>query len=477
MGADSKNAPMNTEAFKDCDIRGTYPEQVNEDIFARVGRELGKVLATEARGGAERPAIVISGDGRHSTQTLMQATIRGLSASPIEILDLGYPLPTPAIYWAKEHLGAQASAIVTASHNPANWDGLKIMNGDLPPRPEDIHYLAEKAAVSDFVPPSGAGRVRTLNHIADDYMAALIARFRDRPLEGLKVVVDPGNGCLSGIASQVFRDLGADVIAIYDQIDGSFAERNPDCAVADNLLALVKAVRDEQADFGVGFDGDGDRIAVVDDKGRILGSERLAMLLFMNAVPLNGKNVILDVKCSMHLDRAITALGGTAIRCKSGHAYMKRMVLDEDAVAGVELSGHIFLGEISGRDDPLYSALALAGWLSGQDRRMSALVDEFPQMHMTDDIRVAMDKEQIERLLSECAKSFNGAEVQRIDGVRLVWPNGWLLVRRSITEPKVTIRLEGETLEDLSELGEDFSRRFPDLRREIGAALEEVRER
>ena len=464
-------APMTTEAFKDCDIRGTYPEQVNEDIFARVGREFGRLLAGEPHDAQTGPTIVISGDGRNSTHTLMEATIQGLSASSIDIVDLGYPLPTPAVYWAKDHLGAQASAIVTASHNPANWDGLKVMIGEMPPRPDDIRLLADRASASAEVPLSGPGRVRKLETVAEDYMAAMIARFNGQRLDGLKVVVDPGNGCMSGIASQVLRELGAEVVAIYDEIDPVFSQRNPDCAVAENLSVLVRTVVEEDAAFGVGFDGDGDRIAVVDDKGRLVGSERLAMILFEGAVPAGDRNVILDIKCSMHLDRAIAAHGGTACRCKSGHAYMKRMVLEEAAVAGVELSGHVFLGEINGRDDPLHTSLLLAGWLASQDRPLSAFVDAFPEMFMTDDIRIAMDKAEIDTLLADCAEGLAGAEVQKIDGVRLVWPNGWLLVRRSITEPKVTIRLEGETGADLRAIGETFSARFPFLRADIETAL------
>ncbi len=468
-------AAMNTDAFKDCDIRGTYPEQVNEDIFARVGREFGRMIVDAAPDGATRPAIVIGGDGRYSTHTLMQATIMGLSGQPIDIIDIGYPVPTPAVYWAKDHLAAQASAIVTASHNPANWDGLKVMNGEMPPRPEDIRLLAERASADAAVPASGPGRARKLETVVEAYMQALIERFREPSLAGLKVVVDPGNGCMSGVASQVFRALGAEVVALFDEIDGSFSQRNPDCAVAENLAVLVATVVEEKAHFGIGFDGDGDRIAVVDDKGRILGSERLAMLLFKGAVPPAGRSVILDIKCSMHLDRAIAALGGTALRCKSGHAHMKRMVLEERSAAGVELSGHVFLGEINGRDDPLHTSLLLAGWLAAQDRPVSAFVDAFAPMFMTDDIRIAMDKAEIDRLLADCAQGFDGAEVQKVDGVRLVWPNGWLLVRRSITEPKVTIRLEGETGDDLDRIGAAFAGHFPALSGDIDAALAKFR--
>ncbi|MDJ1017916.1 MAG: hypothetical protein QNJ35_15515 [Paracoccaceae bacterium] len=470
------SAPMNTEAFKDCDIRGTTPDQVNADIFSRVGREFGRLLAKDAAEGRSGGTIVIGGDGRHSTPDLLAATIRGLAGSEVQIIDLGACVPTPTIYWAKEHLGAHASAIVTASHNPPHWNGLKVMRGKMPPRPEDILFLADTASENDEIPSSSQSRAESMGTIVKDYMHALRERFGSQSLEGLKVVVDPGNGCLSGIASGMFRELGADVVALHDRIDADFSERNPDCAVAENLADLVKAVKDESADFGIGYDGDGDRLAVVDDTGRLLGSERLAMLLFQGAVPLgDGDKAILDIKCSMHLERAIAALGGAAIRCKSGHAYMKRMVLETGAVAGVEVSGHVFLGAINARDDPLHTSLLLAGWLARQNSPMSAFVDEFPKMFMTSDIRVEMGKEDIDQLLADCALGLAGADVQEIDGVRLVWPHGWLLARRSITEPKVTIRLEGETSEDLMRIGTVFTDRFPFLREQIASALAKSR--
>ncbi|MDJ0821338.1 MAG: hypothetical protein QNJ09_05930 [Paracoccaceae bacterium] len=473
MTANTPQAAMNTDAFKDCDIRGTTPDQVNEDIFARVGRDFGQLIA-------DAPAeatVVIGGDGRHSTPALMAAAIKGLSASPIGILDLGNRVPTPVVYWAKAHFNAHASAIVTASHNPPHWNGLKVMRGDLPPRPEDISVLADKAAANSAVSDATHARIETVEGIVQDYISALLEEFGAQPLNGLRIVVDPGNGCLSGVASHVLAELGADVIALHDRIDADFSERDPDCAVAENLADLMRTVTAEGAHFGVGFDGDGDRLAVIDDTGRLLGSERLAMLLFQGAVPL-GKDatVILDNKCSMHLDRAIAALGATAIRCKSGHAYMKCMVLERAAIAGVELSGHIFLGAIEGRDDPLYTTLLLAGWLARAGRPMSSFVDTFPKMHMTSDIRIEMSKEDIDSLLADCAKGYDGADIQTIDGVRLVWPQGWLLVRRSITEPKVTIRLEGETGADLLKIAKAFTDRFPQVRKEIETAVVGLRD-
>ncbi|RYH07854.1 hypothetical protein [Tropicimonas sp. IMCC6043] len=463
-------APMNTVAFKDCDIRGTFPDQVNADIFARVGREFGRLLAAGPR--ADGDTVVLGGDGRHSTPELLAALLRGLATAPIGIVELGPRVPTPAIYWAKHQYGAQASAICTASHNPPQWNGLKVMNGELPPTPEDIKFLAEKASETAEIAPESPARIRRVEDVVGDYMQAMVQSFGGQSLAGLKVVVDPGNGCMSGVASKVFADLGAEVTALFDHIDGSFTERNPDCALPETLVTLVRTVKETGSDFGVAFDGDGDRIAVVDDTGRILGSERLAIILFKGAVQCNpGDTVILDIKCSMHLERAVSALGGTPRRCRSGHAYMKRMVLEHDAIAGVELSGHIFLGEIQGRDDPLHTALRLAGWLARQDRKLSAFVDELPEMFMSEDIRIGMETPDIDALLEDCAAGLAGAEVQRIDGVRLVWPRGWLLVRRSITEPKVTIRLEGDGAEDLRRIGGLFSERFPQLKGDVEMAL------
>jgi phosphomannomutase/phosphoglucomutase len=332
MAQRTDTPPMNTEAFKDCDIRGTTPDQVNADIFARVGREFGKLVAGEDAEGP--PRVVIGGDGRHSTPDLLAAAIRGLAGSPIEIVDLGTCVPTPTIYWAKDHLGTQASAIITASHNPPHWNGLKVMRGTWPPRPEDILFLAEKAGENEALPATSPARRVKVETIVQDYMTAMIKAFGAQSLGALKIVVDPGNGCLSGVASHVFRELGAEVIALHDRIDADFSERNPDCAVPEHLVALVDAVRSEAADFGVAFDGDGDRLAVVDDTGRLLGSERLAMLLFEGAVPLGAQDVvILDNKCSLHLDRAIAAHGATGSEgAASAGAFEALTPAEQDAL-------------------------------------------------------------------------------------------------------------------------------------------------
>jgi phosphomannomutase/phosphoglucomutase len=272
----------------------------------------------------------------------------------------------------------------------------------------------------------------------------------------------------------VFRELGADVLALHDHLDGSFPERGPDCAVPENLAALMRAVQDSGAHLGVAFDGDGDRIAVVDDQGRILPSEYLGMILLKGPFrPGRGAPVIIDLKCSMHLEELVKQLGGTPRRCKSGHAYMKEMVLEQGAVMGIELSGHVFLGILNGRDDPLYTALVLAAHLAESARPLSGLANELPGMIMTPDLRIPMAEEDIDHIIRTLQQGLEGARLEVLDGVRLVWENGWLLVRKSITEPKITIRWEGETLVDLETIGGVLVQNFHDLSPYVEEALEQ----
>jgi phosphomannomutase/phosphoglucomutase len=277
----------------------------------------------------------------------------------------------------------------------------------------------------------------------------MIERFTGHGIESLSIVLDPGTGCQSGVASEVFRELGAKVVALHDHLDGTFPERDPDCAIPEHLAPLMSTVRRFGADLGVAFDGDGDRIAVVDDQGRIIASEHLGMILLEGPLQIDsGMPVIIDLKCSVRLDRLVSRLQGRPVRCKSGHAYMKDMVIELGAIMGVELSGHIFLHSLKGRDDPLYSALILAEYLAKETRSLSFLVDALPRLIMTKDIRIPMSGEEMEQIIEGLKQGPEGARVEMLDGVRLVWDHGWLLARRSITEPKITIRWEGETAQD-----------------------------
>lgn len=461
---------MNTAAFKDCDIRGTYPAEVNESLFGHVGRAYAERVHASPFPELESGTIVLGGDARLSTPALRDALLAGLMTRPVHVIDIGR-VPTPVVYWAKARRRFQGSAIVTASHNPPSWNGLKLTNGPLPPTPEDIVSLADDLPPAAPIAKISGRRSEWLSATAD-YLDEQAQGFTGQGIDRLSVVVDPGGGCFAGVASGLFERLGAHVTALHDTIDGLFTRRHPDCAVPEHLTALSEAVVEQGADLGIAFDGDGDRIAVVDGRGRILGTERLAMILLGGVFDdVAGSSVILDIKCSMHLERKVGALGAEPVRCRSGHAYMKRQVLERRAVAGFELSGHVFLGQMDARDDPLCTSLLLMSWLGDTGHSLAELVDDLPPMYMTPDIRIAAPEDRIASLLAACAEGVGDAHVERLDGVRLVWPDGWVLARRSITEPKVTIRLEGETLESLHKIGALFCERFPDLRAPISEGI------
>ncbi|UCF91392.1 MAG: phosphomannomutase/phosphoglucomutase [Desulfobacterales bacterium] len=464
----------NRTAFKECDIRGKYPDEVDEALFRQVGFAFGRQVRQRSTEHLLKDTVVVGGDHRLSTPALKSNFLAGLSATGVKIIDLGV-IPTSVVYWAKSKRHVQASAAVTASHNPAEFNGLKIMNGDRPPTPEEILSLANSAEDGPAEAGAELHRIGEWADVIDEYQDEIVATFTSRGIESLAIVVDPGNGCQAGIASEVYTQLGARVTALHDRRDGLFRERHPDCAIPEHLAALVTAVRRTRADLGIAFDGDGDRLAVVDNRGRILGSERLGMILLRGPLRPQARDfIILDIKCSMQLERTAAELDGRPLRCRSGHAYMKKMVLDRQACMGVELSGHIFLQAIEGRDDPLYTSLLLSAYLAGQSSTLADWVDQLPQIYMTPDVRLPMASDKIDRIIDVCRQGFAGSQIETVDGVRLLWEEGWLLVRRSITEPKITLRIEGERPQDLRTISQRLATVFPELQGAMEAAVAQV---
>ena len=453
-------------AVKECDIRGPWPEEVDATFFEQAGRNFGATVAGGGFAGFNPATVVVGGDGRASTPTLRAALLAGLLAEGVDVFDVVGATPTPALYWVRQLLGAQAVAIVTASHSPPHWNGLKVMNGPLPPTPADVEAL-------DVAPPPRreAGRRHAIGSILDTYVAARIAPFAATGLSGLKVVVDPGGGCMSGVASRAFRELGADVDALHDELDPAFRQRHPDCAVPKHLTELAARVPAVGAAMGVAFDGDGDRLAVIDDRGRYVPAEKVAMLLVDGPLAVRpGDVVVLDIKASMQLERAVARRGGIPVRMKSGHAYMKRAVIERGAVLGSEVSGHLFFGALAGIDDPLFAALTLARWQAAGEVPLSARIDALPAFHLSPDLRLRIADAEIDALLASLPARFSDARVERIDGVRLVWPHGWLLARHSITEAACTLRFEGEDAAALAAIRTRFVAAYPALASALDAA-------
>jgi len=313
--------------------------------------------------------------------------------------------------------------------------------------------------------------VQALEGAVDEYLQERSSAFADRGVAALSVVLDAGGGCQAGVAARLFRTLGARVTAIHDELDPTFSRRHPDCAVPEHLEAMRAAVVRERADVGIAFDGDGDRLAVVDDRGRAASAEQVAMLLLEGAVRLPpGGPVILDVKSSMHLEERVRLAGGVPARCRSGHAFIKRAVITRGAALGAEVTGHVFLGELGGIDDPLHTALLLCAWLAASGRPLSAWIDALPRLSISPDIRIRMKPDELDALLEACPRRLSGA-ADLTDGIRLVWPHGWLLVRRSVTEQACTLRFEGRDPRDLEAVVDRFTGAFPELRDAVASAL------
>ena len=457
-------------ALRECDIRGPCGDEVNASLFALAGRNFARALATRRFPPLSAGTIIVGGDGRRSTPELREALVGGLVAGGASVFDAPGPHPTPALYWLREALQTQGVAIVTASHSPPDWNGLKVMNGPSPPTPKDVAALATEPPP----PVTGKGNRHVVEHAVDLYVAARIGPFSTRGLAGLPVVVDPGCGCQAGVATRAFAELDAWVTPLHDAVDPEFRGRHPDSAVPRHLTELAAKVVEAKAALGVAFDGDGDRLPIVDDRGRFVPAEKVAMLLIEGPLALQPHAVVvLDVKASMQLERAVTRRGGIAVRSRSGHAYIKRVVMGRNAVLGSEVSGHLFFGALNGIDDPLHAALLLIQWLVDGHGPLSARVDALPVFHLSPDLRLKIPAWDIDQLLASLPERFADAEIERIDGVRIVWPEGWMLARRSITEPVLTLRFEGVDAPSLQTIRQRFIAAYPALR----AAVEDATER
>lgn len=442
--------------FKACDVRGIYGEDLTEEIVYRIGRALGTMLAGNS--------VITGGDVRSSTTALKAELSRGLVESGAEVLDIGI-VPTPVFYFARHHLGVEPGVMVTASHNPPEFNGLKIVLGPLPITEDELTAVEDLANSGKF--RNGCGSVRTLA-IIPSYQSFIhsIARV-EQGAHLHKVVVDCGNGCNSGLAPDLFRRFGFHIEELYCTPDGIFPNRNPNSADPENLVELIRTVRSSKADVGVAFDGDGDRVAFVDDRGRFLNSDKAIVILARHLLSENpGERVVYDLKCSSVVPESIETAGGTAIPERSGHTFIKTRMIAEDALFGGEISGHYFHRKLGGGDDGIYSALLMANMLVSTGSRLSDLADAIRAYENTPDIRVPYAGNR-EGVIERLASAFPADRVSRLDGVKITFKGGWALARPSVTEPVITLRFEAETRSRLDEIIGDFLRPAPELEQHV----------
>ena len=441
--------------FKDCDIRGIYASEITAEDTYRIGRGLGAMLPKGA-------VFRVGGDVRTSTPELKEALIRGLAESGVNVDDLG-TIPTPALYYALANSNAAGGATVTASHNPPKYNGVKFMIGPTPVTRAVIDEL--KSIIDSAAYPGSAGSVTEVN-VLDDYLASLGARFRaSKPLH---VVIDAGNGAMSKIAPAAFRNAGYRVTELFCEPDGTFPNRDPNPAEYKHLAALCAKVTESGADFGVAFDGDGDRAVFVDEKGRAVINEKSLVLFIRKQLAAKPTPVIYDQKSSSVIRKATLEMGGTPVPERSGHAFIKKHFLEVGAAIAGEVSGHFFFGEL-GYDDGLYAALTMAEILCASEKTLSALADDIVCPPITPDMRVACAYGEQQSWLDrvEALAATLPCKALHLDGVRMEFEDGWILMRKSVTAEQITLRGEAETPERLKELLYTVAAVLPDTVRKV----------
>jgi len=435
--------------FRQYDIRGI----VGQDLTPAVARAVGLAAGSEARERLGRtPRLAVGRDNRPSGPELLGALTEGLLATGATVFSVEL-VPTPALYFAIHHLGADGGVQVTGSHNPPEFNGLKMVLSGLPFAGEDIQGLRRRIEADRFA----SGQGTTSSHdILDAYRAEIVRRVGrlERPV---RVVVDCGNGTGSVAAPQLLRELGAEVIELFCESDGTFPNHHPDPTVLENLHDLQELVRDRGAELGIAFDGDADRIGAVDERADVLFGDQLLIIFGRDLVRRlgPGQEVIFDVKCSDSVTEALTAAGARASMWMTGHSYIKKRMKETGAPLAGEMSGHMFFGppDYLGFDDALYAAARLLRIVSATRAPVSALLADVPRYVSTPEIRVNCGEERKVPVVQAAAAHFAARyETITIDGVRWRTPEGWGLIRASNTQPILVLRFEARTTDGLERI-------------------------
>jgi len=446
--------------FRAYDIRGIVGETLTEDVVEQIGQAVGS--ESQSRGAG---TIVVGRDGRLSGPSLQSALMRGLQISGMEVIDIGQA-PTPMIYFAAVHLKASSCVAVTGSHNPPDYNGLKIVAAGETLSADAIQDIRNRIVDGDLL--TGAGSLREMD-IQSDYIQRVVSDIKiGRPL---KLVVDCGNGVAGGVAPQLLRELGCEVAELYCEVDGTFPNHHPDPSKPENVAELREQVLHSGADLGLAFDGDGDRLGVIDSAGNLIFPDRQMMLYAQDLLSRNpGGEVIYDVKCTRNLPDIISKAGGKPTMWKTGHSFIKKKLKESGALLAGEMSGHIFFKERwYGFDDALYTAARLLEIVSATERSTEEIFGDLPDTVNTPELNIQFAEGEHYAFMDQLKQqaTFDGAEVNSIDGVRADYPNGWGLVRPSNTTPVLVLRFEADSENDIRQVQNAFRQELlkvqPDL--------------
>lgn len=437
------------EIFRACDIRGVVGQTLTKEVAYLIGRSFG-TLAQQKK----QTRVIVGRDGRLSGAFLIEALSQGLIESGCDVIDIGQ-VPTPVVYFATHELNTGTGIMVTGSHNPPDYNGFKMMLAGDTLAEDQIQVLWDLIQSQSFF--IGSGKVQFCPMI-ERYIKRVQSDIKlSRPLN---IVVDCGNGVAGILAEKLFSALGCHVIPLFCEVDGRFPNHHPDPGQPSNLQDLIRVIKQEKADLGIAFDGDGDRLGIVTNEGEIIWPDRVMMLFaedLLSRAP--GSHIIFDVKCSKHLAEYIHCLGGEPVMYKTGHALIKRKMKEVNAQLSGEMSGHFFFKERwYGFDDACYAAARLLEILSRQSNSVSQVFKTLPDSVNTPEINVSIEENKkfsfIEALKE--SQAFQNANMITVDGVRVEFSDGWGLVRASNTTPCLVLRFEAHDHVALSRIQAQF---------------------
>jgi len=438
------------EIFKAYDIRGIVDDTVTEETTYQIGQAVGSEVIA-----AGQDSIVIGRDGRLSGPRLAKALADGLRASGVSVTDIGLA-PSPVVYYSSYELGIPSCIAITGSHNPPDYNGFKIVVDGVTLSSDRIQNLYNRIVNQDL--SKGEGDYREIE-VIDQYTDRVVEDIK--PARQMKIVIDCGNGVAGATAPRLFREIGCEVIDLFSEVDGTFPNHHPDPAKLENLQDLIAAVKENDAELGLAFDGDGDRLGVVTPKGEVIWPDRQMILFARDIISRNpGCEIIYDVKCSRSLDAEIAKAGGKPTMWKTGHSFVKAKLKETGAALAGEMSGHIFFKERwYGFDDGVYAGARLIELLSKMDETPQAIFDALPNTMNTPELHIKLDSfGEHYTLMDELAKNadFPNEKVSTLDGLRVDFEDGFGLIRPSNTTPVLVMRFEGETQTALDSIQDKF---------------------
>jgi phosphomannomutase/phosphoglucomutase len=453
---------MHAHIFREYDVRGLVDQDLTLDVVEKLGLGLGTTL--RRKGGS---VVALGRDCRESSPRFRDALASGLTATGCEVLDLGI-VPTPLTYFAANTLPVDGLAMITGSHNPPEYNGFKLGVGKVTFFGQEIQALRKLIESGDF--ERGHGTIKPWDIVGPykDFVRQDVSMGQRR----MKLVIDAGNGVGGHVAVPLFKSLGFDVVPLFCDMDPRFPNHHPDPTILANMQPLVERVKQEKADVGIAYDGDADRIGVVDDKGNILWGDEL-MILFSRELLRErpGAAIVGEVKCSMRMYDDIRARGGRAIMWKAGHSLIKAKMKEEGALLAGEMSGHIFWRHrYYGFDDAIYSTARLLEILTRNEKPLSELLADVPKTFATPELRVDVGSEEKKfEIVRRALEHFRAAgnEVIDVDGVRVVYPDGWGLIRASNTQPILVLRFEARTEARLAEIRGSIENVLADIQKSV----------